>query len=640
MHQFVKYLSCCPHPNFSGRKLLKFGAATAFFWLLLLGGSAHAQLVLEPIYPHSPADHQRKSSHPDTIFQEFPFFDDFSEGLGAPSPERWVIGDSTPIVNNSFGIDPPSAGVVTFDGADFNGNPYDFVNVFRSGIGDRLVSQFFDLELERPSDSVYISFYWQAEGFGETPATDDSLRLQMIDRNGTWSTIWSVGGTASEEILPFRFEKVPIENGDLLHAHSQFRFVNDGRLAGGFDTWNVDYILFYRKRDLQERWIDIAINQKPTSLFKPYYAMPMRQFLIDPSAYTADSVFASIRNLSDTFNLFSPTMLIEDARSGELLAELPTGAIGANSGFSGTNLIERREQMQLVGLNDLSFIDGSQDSLSLRYAFLFDTLRAERFARTRYNDTLSFETELSNYYAYDDGTAEYAIAVYQRFVRVAYRFVLNEPDILEAVDFYIPPIRRNLAGQTFNLLIWQKIDTVDQHNDVQVHRQNVPVVYTDAPNKFQRVMLSQKVLVSDTFYVGYEQLTEEPLTIGYDKNTDSGQEVFFNVSSKWQQNILYGGSLMIRPVLVANRNPTSLAQRPEPLDFTLYPNPASNSVTIGGEVQWWRLLTLSGKLLQQGEVGRVSKRAVSVDLAGLSPGLYLIQAGSGKSVGTKKLIVE
>ena len=49
----------------------------------------------------------------DTLF--LPFFDDFSANTVWPSQERW--SDSSAFINYNFGINPPTLGMATFDGA-------------------------------------------------------------------------------------------------------------------------------------------------------------------------------------------------------------------------------------------------------------------------------------------------------------------------------------------------------------------------------------------------------------------------------------------------------------------------------------------------------------------------------------------
>jgi hypothetical protein len=77
------------------------------------------------------------SATPDTLF--LPFFEDFSTNSVWPLQDRWT--DSSTFVNYNFGINPPSVGMVTFDGLNQQGNPYDNSNANASGLCDALTSK-------------------------------------------------------------------------------------------------------------------------------------------------------------------------------------------------------------------------------------------------------------------------------------------------------------------------------------------------------------------------------------------------------------------------------------------------------------------------------------------------------------------
>ena len=106
---------------------------------LFLSSSLVAQEVLSPL-----------KSNPREIKSDFlknkasislPFFDDFSS-LDISS-NLW-IGNST-LINNNYPINPPTIGVVTFDGLDSMGFAYDINMVNNSGYADQLLSQEIDM---------------------------------------------------------------------------------------------------------------------------------------------------------------------------------------------------------------------------------------------------------------------------------------------------------------------------------------------------------------------------------------------------------------------------------------------------------------------------------------------------------------
>ena len=73
---------------------------------------------------------------PDTL--KLPFFDDFNQYSVWPDANLWT--DSSAFINYNFPINPPTLGVATFDGLDFEGNPYNNSNVNAAGLCDELTS--------------------------------------------------------------------------------------------------------------------------------------------------------------------------------------------------------------------------------------------------------------------------------------------------------------------------------------------------------------------------------------------------------------------------------------------------------------------------------------------------------------------
>src|SRR5690554_374216 len=136
---------------------------------------------------------------------QLPFIDDFSTdkfpGNTDGEPEHWM--DLSAFRNYTNAINPPSLGVVTFDGADEYGYPYNF-NANNNGVPcDTLTSV--PINLEYPaSDNIYFSFFYQGKGLREKPEAQDSLTLEFYAPNlDQWFHVWSVPGSEMTE-----FEKV------------------------------------------------------------------------------------------------------------------------------------------------------------------------------------------------------------------------------------------------------------------------------------------------------------------------------------------------------------------------------------------------------------------------------------------------
>ena len=72
-------------------------------------------------------------------------------------------GNST-FINNNYPINPPTIGVVTFDGLDSMGYAYDINMSNNSGYADELLSQEIDMS---NVDTAYLLFFHQPQGHGQ-----------------------------------------------------------------------------------------------------------------------------------------------------------------------------------------------------------------------------------------------------------------------------------------------------------------------------------------------------------------------------------------------------------------------------------------------------------------------------------------
>ena len=165
-----------------------------------------------------------------------PFFDDFAYDGPYPDQNLWV--DNNVFINKTIGIDAPSVGMATFDGIDFSGSPYGGAK----GRADFLTSQYLDLSSFGPEDDLFLSFFIQAKGRGDSPGDTDSLSVEFKNENEEWEEM------AAYQIIDadssFVFRALPILNDDFFHEGFQFRFVNVA--AGGFkDHWHLDLSLIH-----------------------------------------------------------------------------------------------------------------------------------------------------------------------------------------------------------------------------------------------------------------------------------------------------------------------------------------------------------------------------------------------------------
>jgi hypothetical protein len=595
--------------------------AVLLWWTAL---SASAQLQLYPL-PQPAAPPAVRTARTEAL--TLPFFDDFSTTTTPyPDPVRWVPGGGT-FVNNALGISPPSLNIVTFDGLRGNGLPYNPASDLASGATDTLTSQPVDLGTLQPRDSVYLSFFYQIKGLGELPDPTDSLRLQFRTRAGTWQTVWlRTGGPVN----PFTLTVIPLRSADYFHAGFQFRFQTFGRTSGPFDTWHIDYVYLDRNRRMANRFIkDVALQAPPSPYFRRYAALPLRQYRLRPAQETADTVRTTANNLFDNNNFTTLRFRARELTTGQVLQNF-TQPISEN-------IPALSQQVKAVRPVPLP---GNFGGTAARIRYTFDLLTTDNqnpsipgVDLTR-NDTISATATLDDYYAYDDGTAEYAAGLNQRLGRVAVRFVLNQPDAIRAIRLHLSRYRRDLSATTnFSIQIYDHARGLPGQ---VLHQQAFPVTYAEVPGGFVEFALSRSVAVRDTFFVGWQQLTEDVIAVGLDRNFRFEREIFYNLGTAWLPNTDLEGALLLRPVMGGSPADTLVTALPEePGAFRLYPNPTAGPVRWNDDrFETLDVLDAAGRVLQRLPV----RGHTEADLTALRPGVYLLRFSDDRRTVLRKLI--
>jgi len=599
-------------------------ALLVVFIFSLAAPLAQAQIELRPLTAESASSRHLRTTEDstviDTLTLQLPFFEDFAAYTGQPDTNKFLPSGGV-YVNRDWAIGPPSKHSATFDALNADGYPYDNVQATRQGTADTLISHFIDLSGEAPENQILFSFYWQVQGFGEKPDISDYLSLEFRDAAGEWREMWQEYGPREvAQKDSFQLVVVDLQNEDFFHEKFQFRFVNRGRLSGQFDVWHLDYLYLDRDRDPARPYLlDIACSQMQTQYLRPYSAMPLAHFVRDTVGFRQDTLRATLNNLNDNFNVINYQTSVELLPSKQLLTQ-----------FIDTSMIIEAlaSQYELISPAYADFVPQDADSLHFRTAYWVKTDEPDSLGPgiyTRTNDTIWQETILKDFYAYDDGTAEFAAGINQKFGQLAYRFVVHEESELSHIDLHFAPVGNSLLGETFNLLVWKSLDfSLTAPEDEVLYAENLPVQYAEGRNQFLRLRLDERIAVTDTFYIGIQQLAENMLPLGLDRNTDSGAEMFYNVANFWQQNESLRGSLMLRPVFAAE-DPNALEREPNSPENQLrpYPNPTSADVHLPGQWDQVQLVDLFGRVLFEANQPDENLR---IPLSARPSGLYLVRA--------------
>jgi hypothetical protein len=579
-----------------------------------------------------------------------PFFDDFSTasgnpGIDKPDPALWQPGSGV-YINNNMAINQPTVNVASFDGLMANGLPYSQINQLEQDYTDTLTSLPINLSGLAASDSVYISFYWQIKGLGEAPDPGDSasrqpadsLTLQFLDRNNTWHTVWAKAGGLNDNNFFQQF--VSVRNPIYFHAGFAFRFRTFGRRSGPFDTWNLDYIYMNRGRSINDRFVkDVATRQALTPLLKRYTAMPLSQYLVNPGAETADSVSTDINNLFNNFNFTTFHFTIRDEVSGRLVQDDPQ----TNSVLIGS-LSSQRKTARPAPVASLAGATRARLRYKIDVLTTDDQNPSIPGVNLRRNDTISSVAVLDDYYAYDDGSWEYAQQIRQR-EQVAVRFILNKPDNIAGVRACIVPFLSNQSGQSFVVRVY---GNNGGRPGTAIYQQSFPVKYPATRNGFVDFAFTKSISVRDTFFVGYQQVSNGDTTLlrlGFDKTSPFGGAIFYNGGTNWEQNLVSAslnvpGAFMLRPIMGGKPDTVVTGTNdPEPLAPLLaYPNPTT------GLIRWdeprltrLEVRDLSGRLLHQFEPSRGQQ---TLDVSHLPDGLYLLRLFADQRVTVQKIIIQ
>lgn len=608
--------------------------------LFLLPVVAFAQLKLYPIaHPNPQRAMERQKTH--LLPLPLPFWDDFSSA--AHTDTLWE--DKANVwINAGSAINPPTINVATFDGLDANGTAYapspnqnlDF------GPTDLLLSRrikMTDVPIGQ-RNFVFLSFYYQWGGFGEAPDRNDRLELEFLNNQGVWRPIQTFVVEENQQPDEFYYFNIRINQDEFYHDFFQFRFQAYGKQSGRFDMWHIDYVYMNKGRtDSAPSFPDRAPYTPLNAAFSNYYSIPVKHFFSQQNLSYPSFGLSNLENDLQPSN-YRYTANIQSYIDNILILEsdlVLKNTVPINPTISE---LEQREILTDT-FPPIENFDSSADSLVITYTIMLqadDTVRAD-FDNIdfRVNDTLSTTYRLKNYYAYDDGIAEYAVGLAQSGNVAAYRFVMQTPeaDTLNGVYVYFPNSYGTFAS-TATFYIW------DDNNGRPGNLLLEELVPVQRNNNNQFVLRSfiQSAIVQGTFYIGWRQSTGRIL-IGLDTSHDSGEHLFFNNAginpNTWETTQIYG-SLMIRPRFGLGEV-TSAAESEQSKRISLYPNPNRGEFFIEGEAHNIQVLTTSGNTLAF-EALQEEENKTRIKLTHPLPGLYIVRCFDGQAYQSQKIIIQ
>lgn len=595
--------------------------------------SCFSQEVVTPLMDNPSLTNQKSNktrfkaaSVQDTI--SLPFFDDFSGTLSPyPKPSLWL--DSFVFINDSRAVNPLSIGVATFDALNQKGKIYNHASDVPF-VADVLTSK--PIHMRYPVGSnAFLSFYYQPQGYGDSTEVQDSLMVDFYNPlSKRWWKVWSQKGSG---LHPFKAVIIPVNADSFLVPGFQFRFRNKASILknsfipgkmGDVDHWNIDYVKLDINRHASDTVVrDVAFAKPIGSLLKFYQSMPWKQFQKAFSQVMRQNIDITYRNNDTIGHKPDRYFRISDLRGTDVTAF-----------YSGNENISPQEVYHFTTNLEYPFTTDETDSA------LFEV---KSFIRTepydlKINDTTRFLQVFSNYFAYDDGTPEYGYGLSGQGTtngKVAYKFTSYFADSLTAIKIFFNSTQDDISSEFgFKVTVWGASTSgpgaVLYKSETQTPKEL---------GKYSTYSLDTAIIVNGDFYIGWEQLNEDFLNVGLDRNNPATDKMYFNTGA-WSKSSFDNAALMIRPVF-GSRGIVSGNHEIEKYNLKIYPNPTSGLLNIETPGEWAgpvmaTLLNVSGKVSLQAEV--LDNR---LNLENLPTGLYfLVLTDNGKTVYKGKVIVQ
>ncbi len=501
---------------------------------------------------------------------ELPFWDDFSDSYIYPKSGLWQ--DNAAYINNTLAVNPPSIGVATLDAVDSEGKIYDRADYNTLFLADSLTSQ--PINLNYPGNStIFLSFYYQPQGIGDAPETNDSLFLEFYaPEENSWTEVWAVAGSDNKN---FTLVILPVNQAKFLKDSFQFRFRNYASfgastypsLATNCDFWHIDYVYLNKNRNAADTvFHDIAFTKPLRSLLANYEAVPWKHFKETSSQTLKSNITVNFKNNDNAMRLIdSLNFTLEDL----------TGTSGNQYWFAGTYTPTPFQESN-ISLSGQPFNFPANNSNTSKFK-LTARIVTDTYDSAQ-NNTVSYIQSFDNYYAYDDGSAEAGYGIYgngTKYGQVALKFSPLKSGYLSGVDMYFTRAFKDASQKYFWIYLW-KVDSNGLPGDTIKTFEGILPEYENEINKFHQYVFDKPVLIDGDFFIGWTQTTEDKLNIGFDYNTINNDKVFYNISGEWIPSE-EKGSLMIHPIFGSIQSSVPEIKRKK---LQIFPNPATDFIKI------------------------------------------------------------
>ena len=467
--------------------------------------------------------------------------------------------------------------------------------------------------------------------------------VEFKDNNDTWVEVWSHTDTTSSSDTPsFNFVTIAVNDNSYFYDGFQFRFRNEATFTGFRDMWHVDYVRVTEGQTPSTTLDDVAFNKPPISILETYTEMPWAHFEGFEEEELASQSEMSLYNHFNSTQYVRPAeykLSVVNGVFGFNIETLDAGSDPINGNIStGITLIDRvmakvEYDVLVLALQNTTFVSPVTFDVQLNITPQNEQNTIVPIVR---NNTINREVVFDNYFSYDDGTAETAVAAGRIGDQFAVKYHANVADSLKAIQINLPRLSGNITNQRINIKVW-----IDDINGTPAYQRNfVKAVYVDTVQSWTTYSLDSNALLipaGSDFYIGWQQATTPPtlstsFLIGYDRNTTKGfSKIYQNVGAGWEKldtSVIQPpmGSIMIRPVVGTGNyfSTSSKKVEKEAINFRLYPNPTRNQLMIelannDFENYEYQIFNTTGVLMQADQLSN------NINVSDLSNGLYIIR---------------
>jgi hypothetical protein len=255
----------------------------------------------------------------------------------------------------------------------------------------------------------------------------------------------------------------------------------------------------------------------------------------------------------------------------------------------------------------------------------------------RLNDVLTYNYKLTNYYAYDDATAEYSAGLTQPANQLAYRFDMktNAKDTINGLYIHYPLF----AGSSPTSMKFFILKDEGGVPGAVLHEELIPVSRT-TNNEFITINLQQGVPVQGSFFIGYTEPVNGHVRIGLDKSNDTGNRLFYRSSEfidTWSINDRVTGSLMIRPRFGTAKDVVTGLPETNQL-ISLYPNPNNGEFYVDNQITVLGIVNITGQSVGFSSEESGDKKRIT--LATPVSGVYLVKYQHRAGISATKIYIK